>query len=340
MSVNSQIPLQYQIFDSRTGVMTQPWAFWFTQFVANLPPGGTGYVVNGVQSTLGQVTLYIGLDAAKGLSANGDIYFATDTSKIYVGVGSVWETMIPHFTGDVSNPAAGSTTLTLATVNSAVGTFGSSTDFPVITVDSKGRITNVTLQPVSSGGGGLPSGGPGSVQFTNGISFASSPTFRYDGATLKLIVTNELINGQITFANPIPTRTNLLPVQTGKAGMVLATNGTDVFWESPGPYEFVFHYGDATPSPLMTIPAGKAVLSCQVVVLQAMNGTGAALSVGSTASTYTDVMNITDNLPSSLSTWSVEPNTVFGVNTGIFLSITPGAGATAGAGIVTITVQQ
>ena len=340
MAINSQIPLQYQIFDPRTGVMTQPWAFWFTQFVANLPPGGTGYVVNGVQSTLGQVTLYIGLDAAKGLSSNGDIYFATDTSKIYVGVGSVWETMIPHFTGDVSNPAAGSTTLTLATVNPAPGTFGDVANYPVITVNSKGLVTNVSLQPTSGGSSLGPTGPIGSLQFNNGGIFTGVPTLMYASVPDRLTLTNQQVTGQIFFINPVPTRTNLLPVQTGLAGQVLTTNGTDVAWKSAVPYEFVFHYGDASPSPLMTIPANKAVLQCQIVILTAFDGTGATLSVGSAASTYTDIMNTTDNMPTELSTWTVEPNTVYVVNTPILLKITPGAGATAGMGIIRITVQQ
>jgi len=43
---------------------------------------------------------------------------------------------------------------TLATVNSDVGTFGSETQIPVITVDEKGRITGVGLSDVDGGAGG------------------------------------------------------------------------------------------------------------------------------------------------------------------------------------------
>ena len=56
---------------------------------------------------------------------------------------------LPAFTGDVSS-SAGSTTLTLATVNSNTGSFGSATQTPQITLDGKGRITSasaVTITP-------------------------------------------------------------------------------------------------------------------------------------------------------------------------------------------------
>ena len=336
MASQNQIPLGDNLF-APDGRITQSWAFYLREFAANLPPSGSGYVIDGSAGSYGQMTLFQGPDSAKGTAATGHIYVAIDTGKIYVAHGAAWVTQIPAFSGDITNPV-NSTTLTLNTVNAAVGTWGDGNNVPRITVDGKGRITNVFTEPVATGGSS-PAGGVGSVQFNGGVTFAASPNLLFNIGTSTLTLTNEQVNGQITFTNPVPTRTNLLPVQTGLAGQVLATNGTDVYWEAPGPYEFIWHYGDASPGPLMTIPAGKAVLSCQIIVLQAMNGTGAALSVGSAAG-YTDIMNSTDNVPTSLSTWSVEPNTVFGVNTSIFLSIIPGAGATAGSGLISITVQQ
>jgi hypothetical protein len=56
-------------------------------------------------------------------------------------------------TGDVSGSASGSTTLsptlTLATVNASVGTFGSATEIPVITLDGKGRATSASTTSIS-----------------------------------------------------------------------------------------------------------------------------------------------------------------------------------------------
>lgn len=54
-------------------------------------------------------------------------------------------------TGDVTGSGPGSLSTTLATVNANVGTIGSSSAIPVITVDGKGRITAVTTVAPSSG---------------------------------------------------------------------------------------------------------------------------------------------------------------------------------------------
>lgn len=56
-----------------------------------------------------------------------------------------------NHTGD----ATGATALTLATVNSNVGTFGSTTLAPVITVNAKGLVTAVTTATITGGGGGV-----------------------------------------------------------------------------------------------------------------------------------------------------------------------------------------
>lgn len=56
---------------------------------------------------------------------------------------------ITQLTSDVIANGPGSVPATLATVNSAVGTFGDETHIPVITADAKGRITNITLIAVA-----------------------------------------------------------------------------------------------------------------------------------------------------------------------------------------------
>ena len=63
--------------------------------------------------------------------------------------GSVSPSQLPAFTGDVTS-AAGTSVLTLDTVNNNVGTFGSATQESVFTVNAKGLITaagNVTITP-------------------------------------------------------------------------------------------------------------------------------------------------------------------------------------------------
>jgi hypothetical protein len=66
---------------------------------------------------------------------------------LLIGSGTSWITNA--LSGDATLSSSG--TLTLDTVNSNVGTFGSSTNVPQVTVDAKGRITAVTNIPVVGG---------------------------------------------------------------------------------------------------------------------------------------------------------------------------------------------
>lgn len=56
-------------------------------------------------------------------------------------------------TGDVTGTGIGNIATTLADVNTTVGTFGNGLNVPQITVDAKGRITNVVNVPITGGGG-------------------------------------------------------------------------------------------------------------------------------------------------------------------------------------------
>ncbi len=332
----SQIPLHFDIF-GRDGKMTQPWAFWFSNFQNNLPPAGTGFVVDGSATTYGTMTIYQGPDAHKsGTPGLGDIYVAIDTGKIYVSYGGTWVTQLPAYTGDATVPIH-DTVITLNTVNSAPGTWGDASNYPVITVNEKGLVTNVTLEP-SSGGDSGPAGSSNEVQFNLGGSFAAVPQFTYNNATNTLQVFNENIIGQITFNNPIPTRTNLLPVQTGNAGEVLATDGTDVYWESTGQFEMLFNYGDATPKNLMIIPANKIIESVSIVLMTAFDDPATSLSIGD-AGNVNRLLSTTDNTTLVAGTYTTEPAYKYAVNTQITLSITPGA-TTQGNGLITITYQK
>lgn len=90
--------------------------------------------------------LYADIPAA---GNQGAMYYATDTNTIYYDNGVSWQLESPAFSGDVTS-TPGSTTLTLATVNSNTGTFGSSTAVPVLTVNEKGLITAITTDTISS----------------------------------------------------------------------------------------------------------------------------------------------------------------------------------------------
>jgi hypothetical protein len=62
--------------------------------------------------------------------------------------GTVAASVMPALTGDATS-SAGNTALTLATVNSNVGSFGSSTSVPIVTVNAKGLVTGVTTASIS-----------------------------------------------------------------------------------------------------------------------------------------------------------------------------------------------
>ena len=76
---------------------------------------------------------------------------------------------VTSLTGDVTSAVGpGAVTTTLATVNASPGTVGSSTAIPVLTLDSKGRVTSVSTASVSSGSS-LP-GGTGLVAVNGGTA--------------------------------------------------------------------------------------------------------------------------------------------------------------------------
>ncbi len=62
--------------------------------------------------------------------------------------GTLPTARLPAFTGDITT-SAGAAATTLATVNSNVGTFGSATQIPVVTVNAKGLITGASVTTVT-----------------------------------------------------------------------------------------------------------------------------------------------------------------------------------------------
>jgi hypothetical protein len=225
---NSQIPLHFPVLGV-DGMLSQSWAFWFQNFQNNQPPSGTGFVVDGSVLSYSPMVIYQGLDINKGSSPDvGTIYFAVDTHKTYVAIGGVWEEQTPQFTGDVTKPL-GSDVLTLNNVNSAIGTFGSSINVPVVTVNAKGLITNIYTEPISIPTA-TPGGTLGTIQFNGGSgTFAGMSNLAYDGInTLSLV--NEYVTGAIDFVTPATTLNNLLPTQVGHEGEILTTDGVDASW--------------------------------------------------------------------------------------------------------------
>lgn len=106
-----------------------------------------------------------------------------------------------------------------------------------------------------------------------------------------------------------------------------------------GAVEIPFAFGDATPKTLMTVPAGKTVYGVGLHIQAAFNGSGAALQIGD-AGDPARLMAATHNAPNEASSYLTSPNHLYGAATVLLLTITPGGGASQGAGIVTLQVQQ
>lgn len=152
------------------------------------------------------------LDGARGISANtisnrpaasinGNIYISTDTRTISYDNGTSWNNILPAYTGDVTS-VIGGTTLTLASVNSNIGTFNN------LTVNAKGLVTaasnaNYLIDPS-----------------TNGILVRTS---------LNTTVTRTLnaVNNQTSITNPDGTVGDIIigiadnPIIPGNASMTL-----------------------------------------------------------------------------------------------------------------------
>jgi hypothetical protein len=125
-----------------------------TQFV-NLNSGVTG-----------TPTLDAGLKVVRGSSNNAVLRWSESAKAWQTSIDNVTfaniitSSTIPSgsltFTGDVtgSGTTGGSTQLTLASSGATAGTYGSTTQIPVINVDAKGRITSVSSVAVTTGQGG------------------------------------------------------------------------------------------------------------------------------------------------------------------------------------------
>lgn len=106
-----------------------------------------------------------------------------------------------------------------------------------------------------------------------------------------------------------------------------------------GALEFPFAYGDSSPALITTITANKTILSVTLIITTAFNGAGASLAVGDTGN-YSRHMTTSENDAGTVGGYSTTPAYEYGSNTAIYLSITPGAGASQGAGILVISIEQ
>lgn len=96
------------------------------------------------------------------------------------------------------------------------------------------------------------------------------------------------------------------------------------------PIDLPFAFGDATPS---AIGEHEGVfIATSIVITEAFNGTGAALSIGSMGD-HELLMPAAANVPGEVGRYEFNPSLRLSP-TALFLFITPGFGATQGRGVV------
>lgn len=99
-----------------------------------------------------------------------------------------------------------------------------------------------------------------------------------------------------------------------------------------------FAWGDASPALMVTVAANKRVWDVRVFIETPFNGASPALTVGSIAGPA-ELMAANENGPGSMGVYETYPNKKYGTSTLIYLTITPGAGASAGAGQVHFEIE-
>jgi len=105
---------------------------------------------------------------ALGTPSSGNGSNLTSLNASSLASGTVPAAQMPALTGDITT-SAGAVATTLATVNSNVGTFGSSTNCITETVNAKGLITAVSQTACAGGGGtGTPGGSTNDAQYNAG----------------------------------------------------------------------------------------------------------------------------------------------------------------------------
>ena len=148
---------------------------------------GLGNVTNSLQviNAGGAVSLASGTNASRSAAGTtGRFYYSTDLGIISFDNGTTWNNILPAYTGDVTS-SIGGTSLTLATVNSNVGTFNN------VTVNGKGLVTaasnaNYLVDPSNNGilvrtaqnttGWRILSGTNNQITVTDGNGVAGNPT--------------------------------------------------------------------------------------------------------------------------------------------------------------------
>lgn len=123
---------------------------------------------------------------------------------------------------------------------------------------------------------------------------------------------------------------------TGYLKAVSGIVGVDVgAGTSTNNYLYTFAYGDATPQIIAALPGAALVTNVILIINTEFNGVGASISVG-TSGFEESLLKQEEVDPVHLGIYSTAPGILYGGATDINIYITPGGGASQGAGIVIV----
>ena len=273
----------------------------------------------------GNATTATTLATARTISISGDITYTS-----------------PSFDGSANVTASA----TLATVNSNIGTFGSSTAIPVITVNAKGLITAISTTTISTtinlaggsgsgsvnGGGTLTiAGGSGIVTSVSGttVTVAANPGYTTT-ATAAGTTTLTATSSEAQFFTGSTTQTVQLPVVS-----TLTQGATYFIFNNSTSAITVQSSGGNTVS---TVPAGLALLVTCILTsgttaaswdykfdcVSSVTGTGAAVLSSSpslTSPSFSSIVNTgTITIPTTSGTLALQGDTTYIGTTAVTLS--------------------
>lgn len=147
--------------------------------------------------------------------------------------------------------------------------------------------------------------------------------FAFGMAPPRVALTLGLAEGALTVPSTLPANRDLV-VLVGPPG----ADGAPSIRHS-------FSFGDATPFAFATPASGVTLQRCRVIIDTAFNGVGASISVGSSA-TPDLLMPSSGLLPGVAGSYETSPDLKLNAALALSIFITPGSGASAGAGRIII----
>ena len=262
---------------------------------ANTTSNGAVVLLDSVSNT--SVSVYAPTANAVKTAYDAAITANTNASNAsFLSSGTVAAARMPAFTGDATAPA-GTANLTLANTAVTAGTYGNASSIPAFTVDSKGRITNVTETAVAgvSGYAYTPANNTFTITTSAGGSYnATIGTVNAISVTGVLTASaNVNVTGNVTATGTFIAPTLTSNVATGTAPLTVTSTtkvtnlNADLLDDQTGAY-----YTNATNLATGTVPAARlpqanATSNGAVLILDSVTNTSISVYAASANSVKT-----------------------------------------------------